>query len=216
MKTKYLLTLLVCLSSVLLSQSLTITKTDGSTIIFKLADIDSVLVSTASQAKTVSAANWICINNCSLTKVAVSSGVYEDSKDGLKVFGNGNYSVRLLPASQSTILNKTIYLQWKVSSSTVTVGVALYESAENLTPVCRAFSISANSGVISADTWYFTRIIIAGGEAAAVTAKDNFDNNGGTVIANSSVPVSKEVKTYSFETTTDKTSYSILSEARVE
>ena len=216
MKKKYVLMLLVCLSPVLMPQSLTIVKTDGSSTSFKIADIDSVAISTTSSAKIISAADGNCVSASSLAKIAVASGVYEDAEEGLKVFGNNNNTVQLVRVSQGAITNKTIYLRWKASSSQVSVGVDLFESTGNLDPVCNAFSISTNSGLVYADTWYYTRIQIAGGEVTTVTAKDNFDSNGGAVIVNSTVPISREVKTYSFKTTAGNTSYTILSEARVE
>ncbi len=217
MKTKYVLLFLVCLAPVLVSQNLKVTKTDGNIISFALADIDSVQISTASSAKTISAADWNCVSTYSLAKVAIASGVFEDVKEGLKVYGtNGNAAVKLMPVSINTMTNKTIYLRWKANGSQVKVGVNLFESADDLTPACNALVISTGSGLINADTWYYTRIKIAGGEAAVVTSKDNYDNNGGVVVANALIPVAKEVRTYSFETTTNKTSYSVLSEARVE
>jgi hypothetical protein len=217
MKTKYILMLLVCLSTVLSAQNLKVTKTDGTMVSFKLADIDSVQISTTTSAKTISASDWNCVSTYSLAKVAIATGVFEDAVEGLKVYGNSsNNAVKLMPVSSSVISNKTIYLRWKANGSQVNVGVKLFENAEDLTPACNALSISTASGLIDAGIWYYTRIKISGGQAAVVTSKDNFDNNGGTVIASSFVPVTKEVKTYSFETTTSKTSYSVLSEARVE
>jgi hypothetical protein len=220
MKTKYIIIILVCLSQALMAQSLKVYKTDNTTLDFNLSDIDSVRFSTTAGSVVIAPSNWICFTNSSvLSKVQLSAGVYEEVAEGLKVYGASSANtVQLMPSSQSSIMSKTVYLKWKTNGSgrAVNIGVELYVESDNLTSAGKALSISTSSGLIKDDTWYYTRISIVPGKITSVTSKTNYDNNGGEVIANSSSAIDKNIKTFSFQTNADKSSYSILAESRIE
>jgi hypothetical protein len=220
MKTNYMMILLVCLSQALMAQSVKVYKNDNTEIDFSISDIDSVKFSTLAGGKTIAAKDWVCLTNSSaLSKIAISTGVYEDVEEGLKLYGSasGN-TVQLMPVLQSSIMSKTIYLKWKVKGggSAVSIGVELFSETENMTSAGKALALATNSGIIDDGVWYFTRISIASGKITTVTSKDNYDNNGGEVVATSSVAINKNAKTFSFQTSADKSSYSILAEAMVE
>lgn len=211
---------MVCLSQLLMSQTLQVLKTDNTTIDYKLSDVDSIKFSTSPSGALISASDWICFtNNLVLSKVELSSGTYEEVEAGLKVYGSSdNTTVQIMPASQSAAATKTIYLKWKANGNgrPVNVSVELFGEKTNLTSLCKAFSLSTNAGIISDDTWYYTRISIASGIITSVTSKDNYDDNGGKTVASSSSVINKDIKTFSFQTNTDKSSYSILAETRIE
>lgn len=220
MKTGYMIIILVCLSQLLTAQTLNIYKTDNTSLNFSLSEIDSVSFSTTPGGSVINSANWICYtNNNPLSKVALAEGIFEESPEGLKVFGTtNNTAVRLMPAVKCSITSKTVFLKWMVNGSLrpVAIGVELFAGEENLISAAKVLSLSTNLGVIADNTWYYTRISVGEGKIVTVTAKENYDSRGGEVIANTSTVISKEVNNFSFQTMTDKFSYSILAESRIE
>jgi len=220
MKTGYMIIILVCLSQLLTAQTLNIYKTDNTSLNFSLSEIDSISFSTAPGGSVINSANWICYtNNNSLSKVALAEGVYEDSPEGLKVYGTtNNTAVQLMPAAKCSLTSKNVFLKWMVNggSRPVAISVELFAGAENLTSAGKVLSLSTNFGVITDNTWYYTRISVGEGKIISVTANGNYDTRGGEVIANTSTFISKEISNFSFQTITDKYSYSILAESRIE
>lgn len=220
MKTNYIIILLACLQQLLAAQTIKIYKTDNTALDYNLSDLDSITFSASSAGNLVTASNWICFQNSSVQlHIEPAAGVYEKIEEGLKVYGaSGNNTVQLMPALQSSIMPSAVYLKWKVNSSgyPVNVGVELYEDSANLTTAGKALSLSTSSGLVNNNTWYYTRISIAEGNIISVTSKDNYDINGGEIISSTSLAIDKKFKTISFGTKTDKASYSILAELRIE
>jgi hypothetical protein len=227
MKTNYLLILLVCFSQILLAQTMKIYKTDQTTLSFTLSDIDSMKISTSANGSMVSSSNWTCFTNSSTQSIIEpSTGIYEKVEDGLKVYGsasNSNNTIQLMPVSQNSIMSKTIYLKWKVNGNgnDVNVRVELFTESANLISAGRVLDLStkqmvSGSTLIADDIWYYTRISVASGNVTSVTAIGNYDNSDGKVISNSSLKINKDIETFSFQTKTDKTSYTILAESRIE
>lgn len=220
MKTHIIFIFLVCLSQVLLSQTIKVYKTDNSVVEFNVADVDSMNLSSTPGGSIVNASSWICFTNgMTLSKVQPSAGVYEEAEDGLKVYGASvANTVNLMPAYENSLITKTLYLKWKINGSgrPVTVGVELYSGVENLTSVCKALSVSTNMGLIKDNTWYYTRITISNDKINSVTSGENYDNKGGFAISNSSSSFNGDIRTFAFQAITDKLSYFVLSDCRIE
>mgnify|MGYP001178179740 CR=1 FL=1 len=221
MKKNLLILLFVGLTQLLAAQTLKVYKTDGTVVDLDLSAADSINFSTTPSGSSVFASNWICFTNSNIKKaIAPAAGVYEEVDEGLKVYGASlNNTVQLMPVvEQATLTGKTIYLKWKVNGngSTANVGVELFGNAAALTSAAKALTVSTNSGQIYDDVWYYTRVSVSANAVVSVTSKNNYDNAGGEVVYNSSVAINAEVKTFSFQTSADNSSYSILAESRIE
>jgi adhesin HecA-like repeat protein len=223
MRINYILIIIIGLAQPIISQTMKIFKNDKTTLDFTLSDIDSIKFSTSPTGRQVVASDWIGLTNSPVNSIIEPSpGIIEEVEEGLKVYGAAN-SVSLIPASHNSIMSKTIYLKWKVNGNghNADIGVELYSEPGGVISVGRILNLSTKpvtSGSVSIldDKWYFTRISISAGNVVAVTSSDNYDNNGGVVISNSSLKISGNIETFSFQTNADKNAYSILGESRIE
>jgi hypothetical protein len=227
MKKIIMLTLLLLLSHIALSQSLIIYKTDHTKIDFKLSDVDSITFSVTSLAKSLDLSNWECMTiEPALEKVNPVAGVLEKVTEGLKIYGNDNQlnqAVRLASLSDNPIMDKTIYLKWKANGNNgfMNVTINLYADTTYWTSAYSIINLTTNhpsdgSQVIFDDTWYYTRIVITSNKAISTTAFENYDSNGGAVIQELSTNLSEAVKAFTFGTKAPKVSNVILGEVRIE
>ena len=224
MKKITLLTFLL-LSNIVFSQSLTIYKTDQTSDSFDLSQVDSITFSTTPPAQVLNLSNWECIvTEPVVEQVTPAKGVFECVTEGLKIYGNDsqtNKAVHL--AANSSAIDNSIFLKWKTNSdgSMMNITIDLYSDSTNWFPSCRVLNLSTNyasdgSNVISDDTWYYTRITVTSNSASVVTATDNYDNIGGTVIAQESTLLSGPVQNFTFGTKANKVSCVLLSEVRIK
>jgi hypothetical protein len=218
MRTKYLFVLIICLSQTFLAQTMKIYKTDDTTVDFQLSEVDSISFSTTSLAK-LSSSDWICFTNSSTqSTINLSTGVYEEVEDGLKIYGSStNNAVQLMPVLQNLTAAQTVYLKWKVNGdgNYVNVGVELYSDSDNLTLAGKILNLSSPQD-IKDNTWYFTRISIDSGNITSTTSTGNYDNYSGDIISSMSLKISGTIDTFSFQASADNTSYAVLAESKIE
>jgi hypothetical protein len=219
MKIKYLVILSFCALQFLPAQVLKIYKADNSTVDFNLSDIDSVRFSASAAGSAIASSDWVCLTNGSaLLKTGLTAGIYEETDEGLKIYGSSGGATQLTPAAAKPIVSGTIYLKWKLNGNgkTVNLGVELFTGAGLTSSAGKAFSASSGSGLYKEDTWYFTRITVLRDKVTAVTSAYNYDCNGGEIIAVSAIEPNSEPAAYSFQAEGGKQSYVIIAEARIE
>jgi hypothetical protein len=130
--------------------------------------------------------------------VKVNTGEWEQTADGIKVYGAG------VREGHQGLQSKTLYnfegsetrIKWLANGGGPGVYSAFWvflmsdydsETAASSGLARGGFFTTDHSWkesvVIGIDTWYYTRIVVnAGGQYSAVTATGNYDDNGGTVI----------------------------------
>lgn len=227
MKNIILIALILMVSHAVFSQELIIHKTDQTSVNFNLSEVDSITFSVTPALQSLDLLNWECITTESaIEKLIPATGVFEKTDEGLKIFGSNNEVTKAIhPVSitNSSLTNKSIYLKWKVNGngSFQVVTANLIADTTNWSSAGQMLNLTTNysvtdSKVISGNIWYFTRIIVTPNSAKSVTATENYDNLGGTVIQEISINLDQPVTTFLFGTKAKKESCVILGEARVE
>lgn len=226
MKKIIFITALFFLSNLGFSQSLIVYKTDQTSQTFNLSDVDSITFSVVSLAKSLDVSGWECVTASSLSKVNPASGVYENVSEGLKVYGDDNKLnkiIHLTSVAENPIENKTVYLKWKANGSgdflAITVNLCEdtvnWASTKQIANLTTSYS-SNGSEVISDNVWYYTRFLVTSNSVTSTTAKENYDNYGGTIVQSLSTDLSTSIKSFTFGIEAAKSAYAILGEARIE
>ena len=220
MKKRLFIIVLACFTQAVFSQTMKIYKTDNTLQEINLSDIDSVKISTSAAGKAITANDFVCItNNNTLAKIGLAAGKFEESEEGIKIYGTSeNTSVQIMPTAVNSLMGKSIFLKWKIdgTGNPVKIGVELFNKKDYLISAGEGLSLSTASGIIANNVWYYTRIFITQKEIVSITALDNYDVNGGEIVSSSAVNNGKEINTYSFKTSSGSSSYSVLAEARTE
>jgi hypothetical protein len=227
MKKTILITLFVLLSNIAFSQSVIIYRTDQTSISFQLSEVDSITFSMTSFAEALDLSSWECMTTEPVIKKATpAAGVFEKVAEGLKIYGNDNQInqvVHLASISENPITDKTIYLKWKVdgSNNPVNVKINLLTDTTNWSSGYQALNLATGysfdgSKSLSDGTWYFTRIVITSGTAVSITAIEDYNDNGGTIVQQLTTNLPQVVKTFAFRIKASKASYVLLAEMRIE
>ena len=150
---------------------------------------------------TLTSKNWEYFSEKDLIIKTQQSGVYEQTNDGLKIYAAGyRNGARLSSFEKVCVENKVLYVKWKCEDGNMfnEYCVSLYYDKNGYggdnkvrTDITRFTTNNSwnNSVVIDPDTWYFTRIQIVDGTAIAVTAINDYNTNGGTVIESVNTPL---------------------------
>ena len=150
---------------------------------------------------TLTSKNWEYFSEKDLIIKTQQSGVYEQTNDGLKIYAAGyRNGARLSSFEKVCVENKVLYVKWKCEDGNMfnEYCVSLYYDKNGYggdnkarTDITRFTTHNSwnNSVVIDPDTWYFTRIQIVDGTAIAVTAINDYNTNGGTVIESVNTPL---------------------------
>jgi hypothetical protein len=152
---------------------------------------------------TLTSKNWEYFSEKDLTMKTQQPGVYEQTNEGLKIYADGyRNGARLSSFEKVCVENKVLYVKWKCEDGSMfnEYCVSLYYDKTGYggnnkvrTDITRFTTNNSwnNSVVIDPDTWYFTRIMIVDGAAIAVTAVNDYNTNGGTVIESVNTPLKK-------------------------
>jgi len=227
MKNRILIILSLLFSNMAISQSLTIYRTDQTSINFELSDVDSITFSVTSLAKTLELSNReYLITEQTIKKFNSPVGVFERVAEGLKINGNDNQTsqtIRLASTAESPIMDKNIYLKWKIdgNGNAINITIILYADTIKWSPAYQINNFTTHYSsndpkVISDNTWYYTRISVNSNKAISTTSTENYDNHGGTIIQDVSINLVELVKTITFGVKANKESYAILGEVRIE
>ncbi len=227
MKNFILLLFLLLITQLNFSQSLKIYKNDQTTVDFELTKIDSITFSVTTSGMALELGNWECITfEPSIRKVKPATGVYEKVSEGLKIFGSenqGGRAIHLAPVSRNLIMNKIIYIRWKVNGSGnfINVGISLYVDTVNWISSKQVMNLttqysSEGSDVIVDDVWYYTRIVVTSNLVASTTATGNYDSNEGIVVQTLSTTLNEPVAAFTFGMNASTKSYAILGDVRIE
>lgn len=227
MKNRILIILSLLFSNMAISQSLTIYRTDQTSINFELSDVDSITFSVTSLAKTLELSNReYLITEQTIKKFNSPVGVFERVAEGLKINGNDNQTsqtIRLASIAENPIMDKNIYLKWKIdgNGNAINITIILYADTIKWSPAYQINNFTAHYSsndpkVISDNTWYYTRISVNSNKAISTTSTENYDNHGGTIIQDVSINLVEPVKTFTFGVKANKESYAILGEVRIE
>lgn len=215
MKTLYLFIGLILLTANALPQGIVVTKSDGTTISFTLAEIDSMQISTDAAAKSISAENWNCYVNTLSAKTALTQGIYENVEEGLKIStGSGSgTTVLLMPANQVVLSEKSLYIRWKLENTEAAVNITLFQAPSLSSSVV---TLSPQGSKLQSGIWYYSRITITGSTVNTVTCSENFSNNGGIPVASMTTSVNNQITNFAFSISSARNAAVILAEAHVE
>jgi len=156
---------------------------------------------------TLTSNHWQYFSEKDLTIKEMWPGVYEQTREGLKIYADGyRNGARLSSFEKVCVENKVLYVKWKCEDGDMfnEYCVSLYYHKNGYggdnnvrTDITRFTTNNSwnNSVVIEPDTWYFTRIEVVNGTAIAITAIHDYNTNGGTVIESVKTPL-KETTGY--------------------
>jgi hypothetical protein len=205
------------------TQSLTIHKTDQTTVSFELTAIDSFTISTAAISKILAASDWTSLTaEQAVTEFDKESDICMEGDESLRIYGNGARQPKAIRPVQITgglLSGKTIYLRWRAISADDPVELVLDFYADTIAwiPVCRSIGIMTdNCCESSADAWRYTRIVIAENAIVAGTAVNGYDDQGGMIVSKSEVNIAEPARTFSIGIKARKTNYLLLGETRIE
>ena len=112
--------------------------------------------------------------------------------DGIQFSGSGYRSTSVLSSkAQWDLTNATVYLKWQANGggSFMAISPAFYPQNEYEYESSAYYGGSFSTGnqwggtiVISENTWYYSRITFDAGWWSRVTATQNYDNQGGTIV----------------------------------
>ena len=138
--------------------------------------------------------NWQYFSEDALAIKSMQAGVYEQTSEGLKIYSDGYRSgARLSSSEKVCVRDRVLYVKWKCEDGYAfnEYCVSLYYDKNGYggddkvrTDITRFTTNNSwnNSVVIASNKWYYTRISITDGIAHAVTAINDYDTNGGSVI----------------------------------
>ena len=150
---------------------------------------------------TIAPNNWEYFSEKDITMKNMQPGVYEQTSEGLKIYADGyRNGARLSSFEKVCVENKVLYVKWKCEDGNMfnEYCVSLYYDKNGYggdnkvrTDFTRFTTNNSwnNSVVIDPDTWYFTRIHVVNGTAIAITAINDYNTNGGTVIESVQTPL---------------------------
>jgi hypothetical protein len=137
--------------------------------------------------------------------VASGTGTYSNNADGVLLKAQASHlGLRILTKNEMGIQGKTIYVKWKANGAgdfaAYVIQLKYDPSKTDSEPPVQNVDLAsfssknaiATTTLIVNDTWYYTRISPAAtaDKYQVVTATNNYDNKGGSVL------VTKEVSVY--------------------
>jgi hypothetical protein len=174
------------------------------TVTETVVNIDTFLVRSVDTTFIMNAQNWNCFDYQTLSLLDSGSSTFHTTSEGVKFYGQAfRYGARLQSKSELGFFEKTIYFKWKGAGNgqlAIFVPQIKYDALSNdNTPANQGVDLglyAVNGSVtgsvsITENTWYYTRVIpIAGTDNyRVVTASGNYNNSGGTVIADTIIPI---------------------------
>lgn len=149
--------------------------------------------------------SWNLFSLATYSYLSPGSTTYMNTSEGIKFFAQAyRTGVRLEIKSEVGIKGKTIYYKWKANGGGLFAGFVPQMKYNPVTGDGTAPSIQGvdfsnySTGnafgsyiLIQEDTWYYTRVRPLSGtdNYQVLTATGNYDNNGGNVISNQTLPV---------------------------
>jgi hypothetical protein len=164
------------------------------------------------QTSNISTTGWYTIHfkdGSTLLPVKDSvfkAGVFVKVEDGLKVYAS-SYRLGgwLMQKRKMDFTNKVVYMKWKVNAQFdfADIHAVLYPDTDATPGFYRhntllSYLSTRNQWDESAEIpftqdWYYTRIVFSKTDFTSYTARDNYDNNAGTVVQKFNKPLKNPV-----------------------
>ena len=182
---------------------------------------------TTIQSLPLSGMNWIYFSENEKKYVNPSSGIFEFTSEGLKIFGSEYRKSGLIhpvPIDNYRIHNKVLYFKWKANGANNYMGCGPQFLIDTVTfNTVHAAKLTTNhsylgSYVITDNTWYYTRIEVSLNSFISRTSIGNYDNSGGTLVHTYSGNLDNNIKYFVFglwDNYAGKSAYVILGEVRI-
>ena len=182
----------------------TIIQKETDTLTITVTVRDTLYVRSVDTVIDTKAFNWTAYSYENNQLVDSGTNTYSTTAEGIKVVGQAyRLGLRLQTKAEYGIVNKHVYLKWKVVSGglfSAVVPQLKYDIADNdglpdIQGVDWDFFSTTNtwngSTLINPNEWYFTRLSpIPGTDGySAVTARGNYNHLGGTVVSTKSFPI---------------------------
>ena len=165
---------------------------------------DTVLVRSVDTTFIMNAKSWNCYSYLTNNLIDSGSTRYFTTAEGVKFMGQGfRLGARIQTKTELGFVNKVVYFKWKGFGSGQFAGFVpqiKYDPFSNDgAPTIQGvdlgqFTVNGTfGGSVQAqeNVWYYTRIVpvIGSDNYQIITATGNYNNQGGTIISNTSIPV---------------------------